>query len=318
MRFEEHYYLQEMIVSGKPEEGSYIVAFNKWIWVLDEETPDKNIIKDIISKIPEDIDTEYVEDETEDTYDFITSLSESVEDILIGRLTDNELYIEARGSFTLDPKSSILVKKVVKQLGIDSVSYMEDLESTETSVHKTDIKGKIPSTVYHGTSSNYLISISKIGLHPSKSESNYLDQGIAHHDKIFFSTRIGEAMHHATHTAHKQGGVPIILEMKIPDKAKIVADYDVEDMTGKNEFYNYHYRGERKVSQDKPMSLSKEFGVYGYKGNIKPRFIDSVYVSTKGEDAEVYSIDEFVELDMKEALEELFPEEYGDWGDGEE
>ena len=312
MKFKDFYLMTEMFVVGpKPKDQDYVIAFDKWIWILNDEMPDKDeVIKKVVKTLQDDLglqDDEVEDLISDDVYDFITNIQEHYGDVLVGQINGKTLHLYDYGSFKLDPKSSVLVKKVVNQLKLSSASYVEDFDSTETKVTKKKMKGIISDVAYHGTTSEYLESIMSIGLRADDEKSNYKEQGITHDELVFFSSRIGEAMHHAIHTASKVGGIPIILEFDIPDKDLIIADYDVEKMTGTDR----HYTGvgkdiEPKTYIDDPDKLSKSFGVYGYKGNIKPVFIKRVYVSTKGQD--VYSITEFKKMKPKTALKNI---EYG-------
>ena len=308
MTFKE-FYLNEMLIVGKPLDGAYVVAFDKWIWILSEDDENKqNLFNDIADKLKMD------EPQDPDVLEFIRGIQEKINDVLIGTINGKNLYLLDYGSFKLDPKSSILVNKVVKQLKLNSASYTEDLDTTETKVPKKKMTMQIPDVVYHGTSSKYLERIMSIGLRPSEADSNYASQGIYHEDLIFFATRIGEAMHHAVHTAVQKGGIPVILEMRIPDKNLVIADYDVEKMTNKPTHYvgtgpaRNVYSGQ-SIKQDSD-KLSKEFGVYGYKGNIKPIFIKNVYVATEPAD-DVYDIStDFKKMKPKSAIKNIEYLEY--------
>lgn len=307
--FTTHYFnedlISEMLVKGKRKsnEREDIMAFNKWIYFLDEDDPQyENIKKEIVKFL--DIENK-VDPEDMDIYDFKQTVGEYVTDLLMGSIENNELYVDSYGTFKLDPKSSILIKKVVKQLGIENVTYPEDMESTETTVSKWEVKGKIPDIAYHGTSTEYFEDIARLGLRPGSRESNWLSQGIEHPDKVFFTTRIGEAQSHSVMTANKKGGYPMIIEFKIPDKNKMIADYDVEVQTHEPQFYDYHMHDPtEKTLRKKSFSVSKEFGVYGYKGNVMPINIESVYIAFK-EPNEVYGMDDYTELDIDEAKREL-------------
>jgi hypothetical protein len=294
MRFED-FYLNEMIVIGKPQDKKYIVAFDKWIWIIDDES--KEELKDIAEKLKMDYNEE-------NAYSFLQSVSENYGDVLVGQISGKNLYLMDYGSFKADPKSSILVKKVVNQLKLNSASYIEDFDSTETKISKKKMTAEIPNIGYHGTSSRYLSAIVSKGLKSGESDSNYARQGIHHPDLVFFTTRIGEAMHHAQTTASQKGGVPIILEFEIPDKDQIIADYDVEKMTKSDIYYgNTGDRGKYQAQAYKqdPDKLSKHFGVYGYKQRIPSKFIKSVWVATKPSD-EIYNIKDFKKMKPKTVL----------------
>lgn len=312
MNFKEFYLNEMMVVGKKPQDGDYIIAFDKWIWAINDDmniNEQTRIIKQIIEQLKNDLGDEKTQDLDRlldsDAYDFVSELEEEISDVLVGLIEKRTLHLLNRYN-QFDPKSSPLVKKVVNQLKLRTASYEEDMDSTQKRISKNKMIGKIPDIGYHGTTTDYLERIMAIGLRPRESESNYKKRGIYHDDLVFFSTRIGEAMHHAVHTANVVGGVPVILEFTIPDKDLIIADYDIEKLTGSDR----HYTGmgepnKNSISYNKdPDKLSRQFGIYGYKGNIKPVFIKKVYVSKEGKN--VYNIEsDFQKMNPKTALKYL-------------
>lgn len=305
MNFIEHYLNEMLVIGSKPKDQDYVIAFDKWIWVMNDETSNRiDIFKDIGQKIG--MDEEKIEKLTrnDDIYDFITNVQEDFGDVLAAQISGKNLHLYDYGSFKADPKSSILVKKVVQQLKLNSATYIEDIDSTETKVLKKKMTAQIPDIGYHGTSSKYLSSIISKGLKAGESMTNYANQGIEHPDIVFFATRIGEAMHHATHTADEKGGVAVIIEFQIPDKDQIIADYDVEKMTNKDSYYGD--TGQRsqytaKAYKQDPDKLSKHFGIYGYKQRIPASFIKNVWIATKPT-KDLYNIKDFKKMKPKTAL----------------
>lgn len=332
MSFTKHYFeedfINEMLIKGKRKTGEpeQVIAFNKWIYFLDDEAPDWGEVK---QEIVANLNLEDKMDDTEgmDMYDFKQTIAELVPDVLIGSINGDELNLDGYAGFKLDPQSSILIKKVVKQLGIDSVEYPRDEYGGEYH-SKWEIKGKIPDVAYHGTTTEYLEEISRIGLRPGAKESNWMKQYISHPDKIFFATRFDEAMNHAQMTAGKRGGYPMVVEFKIPNKDLIVPDYDVEVQTGHHAdgdsdiklYYTYIDKPfpkehDPKTHKEKPLSVSKEFGVYGYKGVVPPKFIQSYWVAIGKEPEEVYGKDDYTEYDAGSDIQELKQDlglEFGD------
>ena len=321
MDFNEFYFnediISEMLIKGnrKEDEDQYIMAFDKWIYFLEEDSKWKKTKQEIMSFL--DIESELTYDVDElDIDDFMYRIAETVSDVLIGKIEDNVLYIESSlGSNKFDPKSSIIVKKVVNQLGLEKVRYPEDLEDTETELYSHEIKGEIPDYAYHGTTSEYFEEIIRLGLRPGRSKSNWSKQGISHPDKIFFTTRIGEAQGHSTMTASKVGGYPMIIKFKIPDKNLLIADYDVEVQTRIPQFYEYHTKTPYEKSiRKKSFSLSKEFGIYGYKGSIMPKYFESFFIAFDESSENVFGLDQYQELNVDEAKDALYPDydEYDD------
>jgi hypothetical protein len=305
LKYLEEALIKEMIVIGgiKPLDDKYVLAFDKWVWVFDEKDPKRfDYMKDIVDKLNlDDKKKNRLTKDEPDIYDFITNIQEDVGDILAGQVQKKNLYLYDYGSFKQDPKSSILVKKVVSQLGLNSASYMEDIDGNETKISKNKMKAEIPDIAFHGTSSRFLHSIMSKGLRANEEDSNYASVDVYHPDLIFFATRIGEALHHATHTSEVKGGIPIILEFQIPDKDQIIGDYDVEIQTGKETNYSHVQKSSQTSYKKDPFKLSKEYGVYGYKSNIKPIFIKYVYISTKGTE-ETNNIKDFKKMKPTAAL----------------
>jgi len=286
-------YLNEMIVRGETS-GEYVVAFKKNIWRFDK-TIDPDLVEEISNALKID------EDEWDDFYD-LGQVLEDRSDILLGTIDAyNTLYLHGYGSFRLDPQSSILVKKVVKELGLSSVSYTGS-DDDERTVRKYNIKGQIPRSVYHGTSTNYIQGLLRFGLVPNKKETNY--EGISHPESVFFTSRTEEALHHAKHTANRVGGLPVMIELSVPDKNLIIPDYDVDIGAGDTGCYDYicaKLRKNQKGSMEgDSLSLSREFGIYGYKGRIPASFFSSFYLPENQDDWQYAPLTNFFEADREE------------------
>ena len=297
--------LNEMIVRGD-KDGNYIVAFRKYIWRFDD-SPSEEVHSEMnrVLKIDSDWD---------DFYDLTDDL-DSRSDVLLGTIDDNDsLFLHSLGSFKFDPQSSILVKKVVKELGLSSVSYGTHDEDEEH-VSKWAIKGEIPKRVYHGTSTNYIQSLMRFGLVPDKEETNY--EGISHPEAVFFSSRKDEALMHAKHTARKVGGLPVVIELTVPDKNLIIPDYDIDIGAGDTGCYDYicsklrDNQSKYSEMEGDSLSLSREFGIYGYKGRIPASHFLAYYLPRNQEEWEYDGFSDFFEVDddemeiFSQTLEEL-------------
>ena len=282
---EEEQKLDELLMHGDTKSGINVVAYKQHLWVLPEEVP-KDTANEIASfLLPDKYEDEQAFDDgapSEIGVHDVTQLirDEDRADILTGYLRDGELVLtDSGGGFKMDPKSSLLVKKVAQALKVKKVSYQDDLEGDmNVSVPKKKMTAQIPDIAYHGTSLKYLEDILKRGLEPRGDQSNYDKQGIYHDDKIFFSTRFGEASHHAQHTGSKTKNLPMVLELFIPDKNLVIPDYDVDMHGGETTYDAPNRKTHTKFGSDKSYSLSKEFGVYGYAGKILPQHIKFVYV----------------------------------------
>jgi len=308
MQFNE-FYFTEMLVVGQPANEKYVVAFDKFIWIFDNDMINLEYVENITDRLG--LSNREI-DASDDAYTLIQSIQEKRPDVLIGQIQKKSLYLyDNGGSFKTDPKSSVLVKKVVNQLKLTSV-ISDDDDNVSNKLTKKNIRGEIPNIGYHGTSSQYLSSILSVGLKSGESGSNYASAGVIHDDLVFFATRIYEAMGHALHTTRIKNksrihSYPIIIEFVIPDKDQIIPDYDLEKMTTKDIYYgNTGKRSEwgEKAYQDDPHKLSKHFGIYGYRKRIPAAFIKNVWVSFKELD-EIYSMQDFKKMKPKTALKML-------------
>ena len=178
------------------------------------------------------------------------------------------------------------------------------------------MRGETSNIMFHGTTTKYLGEILKTGIRAGRSRSNY--DLISHPDLIFFSSRFDEAQHHSMHTAQKAGGDPMVVEFSLPDKNLLVPDYDVDAQSGETNIYDYIPEETRNSSANYSSmtgasdALSREFGVYGYRGRISPKFISSYHILTNAE--EMFSADEFWHQDSS-SFYEATPEEAGIYWD---
>jgi len=286
--------LEELLVHGSLNDTSgpnvNVIAHGKDLWVMRElppsESPEREeLFKQLSNSLGVELDPEGPWYDTLGDVAYHTDEFEDRPDVLFGDVDKKTMTLNIQGSystFKLDPRSSLLIKKVVDTLGIRNVTYMYG-EDEEEEVHGSEVRGEMPSIAYHGTTITYLRSIFKLGLVPGKSETNY--EGITHNDSVFFSTRFDEALHHSTHTAEKKGGHPVVLALKVPDKSKLIPDYDIDIGAGDTGCFDYvcsklrdRQKKGKRVMKQKSMTLSKEFGIYGYKGRIPASFIDSYYI----------------------------------------
>ena len=305
LRIVENKIISEMFVKGDPN-GEYIVAYRENIWRMGTY-PSDEVREDINNSVG-------IKEEWEQYADLMDELTDTERmDVLVGSLLEGgkTLHIEQIGSFKLDPKSSILVKKVVKELGARKVVYPVDYnwgDEEEVPFYRT--QGKVADVMYHGTTSNYLENILKFGLVPGKSKTNY--EGISHPNAVFFSSRMEEAQHHAVHTASKVGGDPIIVNLKVPDPDLLIPDYDVDmgagDTTGCFDYICHTLRSRQAGNLDTDsFSLSREVGVYGYKGRVPASAIFAYDILMNAEetmdDSEMYEarLGEYMEATPEEA-----------------
>jgi hypothetical protein len=259
--------IDELHVQGDIKTAEYLVANRGNVWLFPSE----------------DVSTvEFDGNHFDSIYDVI-DWAEEDSSWIIGKITSDKLLylMSTGGSMVLDPQTSLNLKKIVNQLKLKGVSRSAAGGEEEIDTKKSKMKGKVIDLGYHGTCSKYLRDILRTGLRPNEAPSNY-PQVITHEQLVFFSSRIDEAMYHATYTADKALGgkrqsIPIIIELTIPDKAKLVPDFDVAAKFGSSR--NIDQDEYDKLQKEKePNQMSRETGIWGYKGRIPASFIKAVYV----------------------------------------
>ena len=285
----------ELKQHGSSDESTFDFVYYKGnIWIFnDDEELDEPHLKEI---------SEIFDEEFDQYYDVVAYFNNTNLDGITGQYVEsgNTLYINQNNTFTRDPKSSIQLKKLAEHFGVDSISYNSG-EDDDT--EEFNIEGEIPDMVYHGTSSELLPRILKIGLRPNEASSNYEEHGIIHDDLVFFTSKESEAVYHAYHTADKKNGHPVVIRFTIPDKDKLVADYDVDKQTSDTTYKHIKGRKDYESEMDS-FKASKEFGIYGYKGNIMPSNIKEVYIDWYSNDNQSSPhISKFEEYDPKEVLD---------------
>jgi hypothetical protein len=253
-------YLSELLVHGNKSNpiGSYVLSYKENLWLLNDEN-----FGEYKEHILKSLGLTSLSNEVEDFSDVMQYIDDKQIPAVVGEVSqDKMLYINAMGSYTMDPKSSVAVKKIVDQLKLKGAitNQQGDFDSEEITKKKKMI-GQIPQVVYHGTSAKYLSNILRVGLTPKPEQSNY-PRLVRHEDLIFFTSKFEEARIHAVHTSEITKDDPVVLELTIPDKAKIVADWDVDR--------EFAIHGSEK--------MSREYGIYGYKGRIPATFIKAVHV----------------------------------------
>lgn len=314
--------IQELIQKGEDvsDAPSYcVVAYGKHLftWKGDDyqEVPEQIMV--YLNRIaPEAMDPVIAEDEIT-LHELAEAFREEERsDVLIGVVKDGELSIYDTGVYQLDPKSSVLVKKVAKHLNITDVWQTNQSTGNETHHHNREMTGKVAKTVYHGTSSDFLPGIMKFGLTPNK-PTNY--PGIQHKGLVFFTSDYDNAAYHAWHTSDRTPGDPAILQIKIPDMAKLEPDYDIDGNSSRTHYNDIGWGTYQSTNMSQNSTqLSREFGIYGYKGRIPASHIESVAVLLNASD---YGYDwdtppsEYTPLSMEELKTYLYTKENFGYGD---
>lgn len=277
--------LNELKVRTTEDKPNMVIAYRDALWLLNDDENDKNIIDDII--IYTNLSNQYVQHI--DTYENFFDIGGSRPDIFVAGIEDGDTFRVYDGQ--LDPRNSALAKKVAKYLNIKNFIFTDYQTIDSTATHTT-----LPDVVYHGTSLDRVAGIVKTGL-LKQQRGNWESDGIYHHsDLVFVTTNKSEAVFHALRTTGLDNSFPVLLEIKIPDKNKLIVDYDVGVQlygSGSDNFNNYYDnnddfggRGINPVvtnipSKDKKRedALWKLYSIFGYKGRIPASFIVAYYIA---------------------------------------
>lgn len=317
MAFKDYYQytLTELFIHGD-KANKNVIAYRENVWLIGEKLSEQdanNILNKLAIRGQEFTSDSDADEQSQvafhDLYQVINNAERS--DVLVGYIRDKELYLINSVPFSLDPKSSLLVKKVVQALKLSKVSYEDDIEQeTSVSIPKKKITGTIPDYAYHGTSVKYIEKILRTGIMPMEYQSNYARQGVYHSDKIFFTTRFGEAASHARTTGHITKNLPAVIEFKIPDKNLIIPDYDIDMKSGKSHYDDMSSIKsasgpvrDYQLGSKKSGSLSKEFGVYGYQGSVLPQFIRYVYIGITDDHDNVKEYKRYTPKQLKKMID---------------
>ena len=297
--------ISELYVKGDPN-GKNIVAYKQNLWRFDAEDPGKvrssiNYILNLPSKNWRNF--------TELAKQMITS--DFGQEALLGTLLVNPdgtttLELEQTGAFAIDPKSSVLVKKVAKQLGVSNVTTGETEfnKNTRQVTPFGQATGRVSNVMYHGTSTMYLGNLLRLGLVPGKSETNF--EGLSHPKAVFFTSNLAKALGHAEHTSEKVGGEPVIIELRVPDSNLLMPDYDVDTLSVNGDAcYDYvcsAYRAFGPKLKIDSMALSRELGIFGYNGRVPASHLKGYYL-LKDPEVRTNSINDFKKVNPKVALQ---------------
>lgn len=279
--------LMEMIIRHQSSDPKYIVAFQDSIWLLDDNTPEQ-VYREIEQKTGiEADDISSLEDEKENRPDVLLAYYDDVptlDGITIG----------------LNPRTSLLLKKVAQQLNLDGFNIYRTHGEEESNqfVGRYQSQGKIPRTAYHGTSTAHILKILRQGLRPDTDHGNWL-AGVEHikvdmkfSDRIFIASDPEFTYYHANRAAELTGGRPVVIELTIPDMSKIDYDYDVATQfknghetlpdeyintaaASRNSYGNNHLPD--MIDRFTPKTnYTRETGVMSFRGRIPASFIEAL------------------------------------------
>ena len=276
MLIEELIPLNEMIIRHRTAgEGTTVVAHRGSIWVFDtQEVNDKE--SELYQQIRDSIHSDF---------DDILQLPDDRPDVFVGELRSDELHMQADAGAYLHPVTAPLVKKVAMALGVSVHTSEFDITASDgVSVERGfwwgDMHAELPYIGYHGTVSVHIDAIVKFGLRSLQNAGNW---DIGAFDAVYFSVSESTARFHAIKTSDATNfSFPVIIKFKIPDRNKIVADYDVANVVGMDyqKADSMGYSGTRAfnkpseamVSANKGSKLYKSASMFGYEGRVPSKF----------------------------------------------
>ena len=297
-----------LMVHGK---GDMVVGYEGNVWLFESKDLDTPLEEDEILNINKSLKTDWDWDTPDELIDSINEGGRP--DILLGRIYEDGykiLNLTNYSGFQIDPKSSPLVKKIVNQLNIDTVEYSSFAIDESFEIDSTHSIGDIQGVMYHGTTTKYLREILLKGLMPGVSESNF--RNISHENFVFITSMFDKAQFHAINAATLKGGDPMIIELRIPDKNQLVQDYDVDNQSEVSDLYKNIPHSIRRSKYDttempgNAFRLSKEFGIFGYRGRIPSSNIISYHIAPNVSD--YYSKEDLYNLESVN-YEEVMPEQ---------
>lgn len=273
--------LYEMKVVGEPQADTLLIAFYDVIFLFKEhelESYKQKILDKIKLLYPDYNETKF--NLIKNLRELTNIVNDTLEDVIIGYI-DSEKTLHFLNTLPRDYRVNGLPKKVVDTLKRkEYIGKFEFVKEPDTKVRKDNEK----IIVYHGTNSDKISDIIRNGLLRGK-ETDWEDLGDIINDRLFFTIDVEQALFHANRTSkldrneNKFNSFPVILKVVLPDKTKLEPDYDVERMTGEDKIYGV--QDKRTVIKIDSMKLSKELGIYSYKGDVYPNHIVSVFIPSE-------------------------------------
>lgn len=310
--------LVEMVVRYQTVGGNTVIAHRGNVWVFNTDDRGRKVLADI---------KKLTGAQGSDLEDVVERIRDTRPDIILGTIHDGKLYLDSMHSMA-HSQTNPQVRKLMQTLGIHQVGVIgrnKEGDDTEEEFDVEELTGDIPDIVYHGTSTTHIYEILRVGLRPN-TKTNWPEVG-KFTDRVFLTSSLDNALFHANHQTvpsrfkrNRTSGRPIILKVRIPDRALIVPDYDVvANFHGKGDPMTAQSGYEKHISKVTPQVDTKRIrkyspgtdwtratGVFAYKGRIPPSFIVGMYVPGMMADT-----DDDRGLDVEEMFE-VSPDDFHD------
>lgn len=317
-----------------PSEKNYsVLVAGPYMWILDELNGDDSVLNDINDKLGISDSKIQVNDISD-----LQDLADEYPEVIYAHVHDGTMYVN---NLTINhhPASSPALKKLANTLGINEISTDSEMTydpnpDIKTTFYKRELKGDLPDWAYHGTNTAHMRSILTKGLIPNSEVSNWESAGVGKFDLVFLTMNIEKAVFHSKQSMRGLSGVfPVILKVKIPEKNRIVIDYDVASQMQAKEPYNdelgytssshFGFNYSSPLPIGRPKDLSKMTGIFGYKGRIPANHIMEIYADFSDEAMDVVEVGEETSFhtfnDIKGFLSAYeIAQEFGYWEPGME
>lgn len=304
MRYSE--ILNEMIVRREGDKSKDVIAFRDTIFLINS--------MDDIDSISDEM-KEQIEKKTGlDLSDYIEY--DSRPDIVFGTINNDILYLynSPANGMGPNPKSSIFMKKIIEKLGLDGVEYTHlNYQGGDDNIQMSRgaMEGRIPDMVYHGTNSSNLRGLLTTGLTPGKGNANWLKSVGRFEDRVFLTVSFENAQFHAITSAEKQRSIPLIIQTKIPDRDRIIPDFDMTSTYSgpySDKAISHGYTDAisqqqfRDTLPDEFLSNSdytRETGIMAYRGRVPASFFVKFFIP---DNLEISEIEQFYPIDNQRDL----------------
>lgn len=263
---ENQYILQEMFVIGEDLPNYNFIAYKDKIWKIN--TDSSQIPNDVRTNIQVSLKYRILNSENfERTIYHIINSNPGNNEMLFGSVNNRNMIIyDQYFPMIKDKRGSVLFKKVVSELKPSNIQFQSD--------HLKNIdKGGFYSrrdtdkVFYHGTSSDKLMGIMRKGLDKNSINMNYPESvRSVIGGQTFITSNFRYAMSHAVLNAKVSNSYPVVISFVVRFEDLLQPDYDVKRTS---------------TTDQRALKVSREMGIYGYKGNILPTDFEEIFISPK-------------------------------------
>lgn len=284
---ENQHLLREMFVIGEDLNEYNFIAYKDKIWKIN---PNSSLISnDVRSNIQINLKYRILNSEDfEQTIYHIINNNPGNNEMLFGNVNGRNMIIfDQYFPMIKDQRESILFKKVVRELKPSNIKFQSD--------HLKDIdkrgfysRRNTDKVFYHGTSSDKLMGIMRKGLDKNSINMNYPESvRSVIGGQTFITSNFRYALSHAVLNAKVDDSYPVVVSFVVRFEDLLQPDYDVKRTS---------------PTDQKALKVSREMGIYGYKGNILPTDFEEIFISPKKSlHVDNYSSDDILNIDAQTA-----------------